>query len=66
MNLPPGVSLLTVMDAATDDRGAGFCLNCGEECDNCFTEPDARNEPCNNCGAYRVFGAKEIIIMNVP
>lgn len=42
----------------------GFCLDCGEEAEGC--EPDARNYTCESCGAFRVFGAEEILIMVTP
>lgn len=67
--LPPGLSIIKVMEAVTDDRGAGFCLVCGEE-RNDFTEPDATNYNCTekyepDCGDT-VFGAEEILLMFVP
>jgi len=62
--LPPGLRITTVMNAVTDDRGAGFCMECGEERDG-FTEPDACNYPCGYCETNTVFGAEEVIIMVV-
>lgn len=67
--LPPNLSIVKVMEAVTDDRGAGFCLVCGEE-RNGFTEPDATHYDCTEkyepaCGET-VFGAEEILIMFVP
>ena len=64
--LPPGRTITEIMHAATDDRGAGFCLVCGDERDG-FTEPDAENYPCSEpeCGNH-VFGAEQILIMFVP
>ena len=38
----------------------GFCLECGEEADQC--EPDARDYECEHCGANRVMGAMEILL----
>ena len=38
----------------------GFCLACGEEAEGC--EPDARQYPCESCGADAVYGAEEILI----
>ena len=62
--LPHPLSIIGVMEAATDDCGAGFCLICGQLRDG-FTEPDACNYPCTEgCGDH-VFGAQEIIIMFV-
>lgn len=40
---------------------AGICLQCGEMQSGC--EPDARNYECESCGARRVFGVAEAIIM---
>ena len=39
----------------------GFCLACGEEQEGC--EPDARGYECEVCGAHRVYGAEEILLM---
>ena len=39
----------------------GFCTECGEEQDGC--EPDARNYECESCGAMKVSGAQELVIM---
>lgn len=65
MNLPPGVSLLTILDAAANDNGIGFCIECGEEGDG-FIEPDAENYYCPECGQNEVFGAEQLILMIVP
>ena len=43
------------------DGNAGFCTACGEERDGC--EPDARNYPCEACGANKVYGASELLLM---
>lgn len=64
-SLPPGVSLRTIMQAATNDTGVGFCLECGEEGDG-FIEPDAENYHCPTCGQNEVFGAELLILMIVP
>lgn len=39
----------------------GFCLACGYEQDGC--EPDMRKGRCDECGARKVFGAEEILMM---
>lgn len=65
MNLPPGVSLLEIMDTATNGHSADFCLKCGKK-RNGFTKPDANsNYPCENCGSILIFGAKQIIFLNI-
>ncbi len=40
---------------------AGFCLACGEQQDGC--EPDARRYECECCGARKVYGAEELLLM---
>jgi hypothetical protein len=42
----------------------GFCLICGSEHEGC--EPDARNYPCDSCGAEQVFGAQELLLIMCP
>lgn len=39
----------------------GFCLECGEQQEGC--EPDARGYECECCGARKVYGAEEILMM---
>jgi hypothetical protein len=41
----------------------GFCINCGEEADEC--EPDARKYKCEHCGEKEVYGAEELLLMLV-
>ena len=62
LKLPPGLSIETVIAAEIEDRGCGFCMECGEERDG-FTEPDACNYPCGYCETDTVFGAQEIMLM---
>jgi len=47
--------------AEEDCSNPGFCLSCGEEQDGC--EPDARGYECESCGAMKVCGAAEILLM---
>lgn len=58
-NILPEVDYLIA--AVESDEGIGFCLECGNEQGGC--EPDARNYVCKSCGARKVFGAEEIILM---
>jgi hypothetical protein len=44
-----------------NDAYIGFCRGCGAEHDGC--EPDARNYPCEECGANAVFGLEELLMM---
>lgn len=41
----------------------GFCLDCGAEVDG--VEPDARDYECECCGAFRVYGAEELLMVMV-
>ena len=41
----------------------GFCIACGEEQDGC--EPDARRYECESCGAKKVYGDEELLLMMV-
>lgn len=47
---------------ASEDS-SGFCLACGEE--HGYVEPDARKYHCTCCGAHKVYGAEELILMNL-
>jgi len=59
--LPKGLTLDKVMQAVEEDDCLGFCLSCGEEAYG--VEPDARKYECESCGASKVFGAEEILVM---
>ncbi len=41
----------------------GFCTDCGAENDGC--EPDMEKGPCEVCGAYKVYGAEQLMLMTV-
>jgi len=65
MKLPPGLSLVEVMNAVTNNNGEGFCIKCGAPRDG-WTEPDVSDYPCDEgCGNF-VHGAEEILMMVVP
>ena len=55
------VTLQQVMEAIEQDDCLGFCLACGEQAYG--VEPDARKYTCESCGAPRVYGAEEILLM---
>ncbi len=55
------VSLDQVMAAVEDDDNSGFCLACGEQAFG--VEPDARKYVCESCGASKVYGAEELLMM---
>lgn len=39
----------------------GICIACGADQDGC--EPDARRHECESCGARKVYGAEELLLM---
>jgi sulfatase maturation enzyme AslB (radical SAM superfamily) len=53
----------TLERAILADNSTGFCLACGAERSN--TEPDARKYPCETCGAAKVYGAEELLMMGL-
>lgn len=58
------IDIAAVIAAAeNDEEYIGFCLACGME--NYGVEPDARRYECENCGAEKVYGAQEILLMTI-
>jgi hypothetical protein len=55
------VSIDQVMDAVESGEDMGFCLACGAEAYG--VEPDARKYECEECGANKVYGAEELLLM---
>ena len=55
----PTIEEIEVMDA----EGEGFCLACGET--QCGVEPDASRYKCESCGALKVYGAMELVLMGL-
>lgn len=49
--------------AVERDDHTGFCLACGEEVGG--IEPDARRAPCECCGAPKVYGAEQLVLMGL-
>ena len=45
------------------ENGEGFCVACGSEHD--CVEPDARKYHCTDCGAHKVYGAEELMLMGL-
>lgn len=45
------------------DGNPGFCLACGLDCDG--VEPDARGYRCESCGAPKVYGLEELLMMGL-
>ncbi len=54
------VTLSRIMQAIEEGGYPGFCLGCGADADG--VEPDAREYPCESCGANKVYGAEELLI----
>ena len=57
----PKISIDRVMQAVSSGESAGFCLSCGNKTTG--VEPDARDYPCDVCGANKVYGAEEVMLM---
>jgi hypothetical protein len=57
------MTLEDVMDAIESTEYIGFCLACGAQAEG--VEPDARREECEQCGACKVYGAQELLLMLV-
>lgn len=56
-------SLSWLMGQVESDANSGFCLACGDDADG--VEPDARKYQCHACGAHKVYGAEELILMGL-
>ncbi len=56
-------SLEAVEAAMLDDSSIGYCLACGAEASG--VEPDARRYVCESCGAAKVYGAEELVVMGL-
>jgi rRNA maturation endonuclease Nob1 len=46
-----------------DSNCQGFCLACGETQDG--VEPDAAKHVCDSCGKPKVYGAAELLLMEL-
>ena len=65
MKLHKSITLKRIMRACEAQSNTlenpGFCLACGHKQGEC--EPDAREYECEKCGARKVYGAEEILMM---
>ena len=50
-------------EGAIAEGGQGLCLACGAEAFG--VEPDARRYECESCGAERVYGLEELVMMGL-
>ena len=41
----------------------GFCIHCGTETDG--VEPDAERYPCEECGTNKVYGAEQLVLLEL-
>lgn len=57
-------ALAALQDIIQGDNCAGFCLACGDEQES-GVEPDARRYVCASCGAAKVYGAEELMLMGL-
>ena len=55
----PSIELLKILDENLE----GFCLACGET--EGWIEPDAVRATCSTCGAAKVYGASELMLMGL-
>lgn len=51
------------LEAAMADGAVGFCLACGEEQGG--VEPDMCSGHCEACGAHKVYGAEQLMLMGL-
>lgn len=56
-------SLVQVQEIIEGEGYGGFCLACGVEAYG--VEPDARKYTCEYCGAAKVYGAEELVMMGL-
>lgn len=55
----PSIEYVMALSGANE----GFCLACGETQPG--VEPDARKYTCEACGAPKVYGAEDLVIMGL-
>ena len=57
---PAFASLQRIIEGSNSE---GYCLACGKKAYE--VEPDARRYRCEECGAEKVFGAEELVMMGL-
>ena len=55
------ITIERVIDMCERDEYEGICLACGEDAHG--VEPDARKYECESCGAEKVYGCQELLLM---
>jgi len=56
-------SLASLNRIINGDNSTGYCLACGKSAGG--VEPDARKYECKCCGAAKVYGAEELVLMGL-
>jgi len=56
-------SLKSLERIVMGDNSTGYCLACGKCAEG--VEPDARKYTCRCCGATKVYGAEELMLMGL-
>ena len=57
----PSVTVERIMEMVAEDGCTGLCLDCGLEAYG--IEPDAERYECEHCGAFRVYGAEQLLFL---
>lgn len=63
MKMHPSVTADRACELAEEDMSLGICIECGTEAEG--VEPDAERYHCDECGANKVYGAEQLVIMLV-
>ncbi len=59
----PDLTFEEAQAAILDDSMEGICLDCNERTSN--VEPDAEGYTCESCGAPRVYGIEQALLMGL-
>ena len=59
----PDVTFSRLEEAILAGENTGYCIDCGAETDG--VEPDAERYPCHECGATTVYGADQLILLEL-
>ena len=56
------ITIEQVLTAVESGEYIGICTACGYEQEG--VEPDARRYECEDCGAHKVYGAEELLLIS--
>lgn len=62
-NVHPDVTFSRLEEAILASEEMGFCIACGAERDG--VEPDAEKYRCDECGTSSVYGADQLILLEL-